>query len=134
MEEDRIGTDLTLALKQEHSFPPSPICLSECFTRARCIARGNIHLSMRRRNVLLLVVLPSLLPPARQLKQHIVPAGLDFHCFNTMSFFKRGLSEAFRLNAEQTPVAKFPRPSLTQTILSSNLSRHGPACMCVGVF
>lgn len=41
----------------------------------------------QKQAVLLLQVLPLLLPPAQHLKQHIVPAALDFH-FNTMSFFK----------------------------------------------
>lgn len=87
---------------------------------------------IQKQAVLLLRVLSPLLPPAQYLKQHIVPAALDFH-FNTMSFFKQALSEAFRLNAEQTPVASLPLPSLTQSMLSSNLSRHGPACasLCV---
>lgn len=58
--------------------------------------------------VLHIDVLPAFLPPAQHFKQNILPAALDFHRFNTMSFFKRGPSEAFRLNAEQTLVAGSP--------------------------
>lgn len=114
---------------KQHNFPP--ICLCECFTRSGWMrevtsiyqSRGGMFCSERSSL--------HLLRPARQLKQHVVPAALDFHCFNTMSFFKRGPSQAFRLNAEQTLVANSPLLSLTQSELSSNLSRHGPASVGV---
>lgn len=88
-----------LQIESTRSSRPPPICLCECFTRARWIARGNIHLSMQKEECSALSgpPRPPPSPPLRQLKQHIVPAALDFHCFNAMSFFKRGLSEAFRL-------------------------------------
>lgn len=100
-----------LALNQEFSAPSLPqfVSLSVLQELDELREVASIY-HCEQRNVLLLVLLPSLLPPARHLKQHIVPEALDFHCFNTMSFFRRGLSEAFRLKAEQTSVVNSPLP------------------------
>lgn len=97
--EDRIGTYLMLALNRELLsllLPPQFVSVS-VLQELDVLQEVTSIYQCKKRNVLLSVVLSALLPPAQQLKQHAVPAALDFHCFNTMSFFKHGLSQAFRL-------------------------------------